>query len=239
MRKQVSFADSQRSHRLHQDEALQSSIGMDASNIALNDAGVNLNYSLKINPPAATCDSQHQRETTITIPKSLTAGPHLKHAALSPAQRKYLYSVAASYSPAHVRQLITRHYMNVLHRCIPADGSHVVSSVAEERDRHPSEVHLSAKHRKKIKSGARNSGKPCLAKTSNRKARLSKTTATKPTKTKKRKTKPPKLTRKSPGRARIRLLEKDKEEEGPDDFLSECFSSLSMEGWEDDTLSDL
>ncbi|KAK1891380.1 Protein FAM216A [Dissostichus eleginoides] len=160
MRKQVSFAESQRNHRLQQDEALQRSFGMDASKMALKDPNVNLNNGVKINRPAiARCDSQQQHVTTIKIPKSLTAGPHLKHAALSPAQRKYLCSVAASHSPARVRQLITQHYINVLHRCIPAG-------------------------------------------------------------------------------ARIRLLDEE-EEEGPEDFLSDCFSSLSMEGWEDDTFSDL
>ncbi|KAL3049480.1 hypothetical protein OYC64_008852 [Pagothenia borchgrevinki] len=235
MRKQVSFAESQRNHRLQQDEALQRSFGMDASKMALKDPNVNLNNGLKINRPAiARCDSQHQHVTTIKIPKSLTAGPHLKHAALSPAQRKYLCSVAASHSAAHVRQLITQHYMNVLHRCIPADGSPereelVESSVADKRDKHPPEVQLRAKHRKKIKSGAKNSGRSCPPKTSNKKSRLSKKSASKPTKTNKHKTKSPKLRRNGPGRARIRLLDEE-EEEGPEDFLSDCFSSLSMEG---------
>ncbi|KAM4541689.1 protein FAM216A [Odontesthes bonariensis] len=43
-----------------------------------------------------------------------------RHAALTPAQREYLYTIAASYSTAHVRSLISQHYMNVLHRSIQA-----------------------------------------------------------------------------------------------------------------------
>ncbi|KAK5886618.1 hypothetical protein CesoFtcFv8_017632 [Champsocephalus esox] len=211
MRKQVSFAESQRNHRLQQDEALQRCFGMDASKMALKDPSVNLNNGLKINRPAiARCDSQHQHVMTIKIAKSLSAGPHLKHAALSPAQKKYLCSVAASHSPARVRQLITQHYMNVLYRCIPADGSPEREELVEssdKRDKHPPEVQLRVKHRKKIKSGAKNSGRSCHPKTSNQ-------------------------------NSRIRLLDEE-EEEGPEDFLSDCFSSLSMEGWEDDTFSDL
>lgn len=43
----------------------------------------------------------------------------------------------------------------------------------------------------------------------------------------------------SPG-ARITLLEdKDEEEEGLNDSLSDCLSSLSMGEWDDDTFSDL
>lgn len=42
----------------------------------------------------------------------------------------------------------------------------------------------------------------------------------------------------SPG-ARIRLEDKDEEEEGLNDSLSDCLSSLSMGEWDDDTFSDL
>lgn len=38
--------------------------------------------------------------------------------------------------------------------------------------------------------------------------------------------------------ARIRLLEEE-DEEGLDDSLSECLSSLSLGDWDDDTFSDL
>lgn len=57
--------------------------------------------------------------TTVQIPKTMTAAPFLKHAALTPAQKEYLYTIAASHSSAHVRDLITQHYMNVLHRLRP------------------------------------------------------------------------------------------------------------------------
>lgn len=92
-------------------------------------------------PPPATCEPQLQPETTTQIPKSMSAAPFLKvgltlwsagvqaewrsetwplstsqHSALTPAQKDYLYSLTASYSSAHVRNLITQHYLNVLHR---------------------------------------------------------------------------------------------------------------------------
>lgn len=40
-----------------------------------------------------------------------------QHTALTPAQKEYLYTIAASYSTTHVRNLITQHYLNVLRRC--------------------------------------------------------------------------------------------------------------------------
>uniref|UniRef100_A0A665X1Q1 Uncharacterized protein n=1 Tax=Echeneis naucrates TaxID=173247 RepID=A0A665X1Q1_ECHNA len=43
-----------------------------------------------------------------------------QHGALTPAQRKYLCSVAASCSTDHVRNVIAQHYRNVLHTRIRA-----------------------------------------------------------------------------------------------------------------------
>uniref|UniRef100_A0A3P8PHG8 Protein FAM216A n=1 Tax=Astatotilapia calliptera TaxID=8154 RepID=A0A3P8PHG8_ASTCA len=118
-----------------------------------NSAG-NVNSGLKISRPA------DQRLTAIQIPTSVTTASFLKHAALTPAQRKYLYSIAASYSTEHVRRLVTQHYMNVQYRCIRAG-------------------------------------------------------------------------------ARIRLSDEEEEQGGPNDSLSECLSSLSVGGWDGDSLSDL
>ncbi|KAI3368095.1 hypothetical protein L3Q82_026243 [Scortum barcoo] len=118
MRKQVTFAESQTVHRLHRDEPLQRHTGMNESKMA-SAAGVNFNRGLKIHrPTATTCEPQHV--TAVQIPKSMTTAPFLKHAALTPAQKEYLYTIAATHSSAHVRNLITQHYMNVLHRCIRA-----------------------------------------------------------------------------------------------------------------------
>ncbi|XP_029317005.1 protein FAM216A [Cottoperca gobio] len=109
MKKQVTFIKSQTTLRLRQDEDLPRSAGTSEAKM---DAGVNVNNGLKIHRPAR-CEAQHV--TTVEIPKTMTAAPFLKHAALTPAQKEYLYTVAAAYSAAHVRQLITQHYMNVLH----------------------------------------------------------------------------------------------------------------------------
>ncbi|XP_059209939.1 protein FAM216A [Centropristis striata] len=248
MKKQVTFAERQTVHRLHQDEAFPRTIGINESQMALKDAAVNVNSGLKINrSPTASCEPQHQHGTTIQIPKTMTAAPFLKHAALTPAQREYLYTVAASYSGAHVRNLITQHYMNVLHRCIRAgdkpDGQEiVVSSVnlpgTHKSDKHSSEVLSPVKNKEKIQS--------YLPKISNRQARISNISATKQRKMKKRTTvTSPTQRGKSPRRARIRLLEEEKKTEGEeeeeeeeyDDSLSECLSSLSLGEWDDDAFS--
>ncbi|KAE8290325.1 hypothetical protein D5F01_LYC12047 [Larimichthys crocea] len=158
MKKQVTFAESRMIRRLYQDDTLPRTAETNETKGALKDTCMNFNSSVKANrQPAVRCE----HEATIQIPQTMTAAPFLKHAALTPAQKEYLYTIAASYSTAHVRNLITQHYMNVLHRCIPTG-------------------------------------------------------------------------------ARITLLEdKDEEEEGLNDSLSDCLSSLSMGEWDDDTFSDL
>ncbi|XP_039897406.1 protein FAM216A isoform X2 [Simochromis diagramma] len=175
-----------------------------------NRAG-NVNSGLKISRPA------DQRLTAIQIPTSVTTASFLKHTALTPAQRKYLYSIAASYSTEHVRRLVTQHYMNVQHRCIRADYNHKrgilfeASVASPENDR---EYHLS-KTQSEVSSGSKNK---------------SKTSA-------KHSRKPSQRTEK-PG-ARIRLSDEEEEQGGPNDSLSECLSSLSVGGWDGDSLSDL
>ncbi|XP_074517135.1 protein FAM216A isoform X1 [Sebastes fasciatus] len=248
MKKQVKFAGSHPLRRLHQDEALPRSTGMNDSKMAFKDPGVNFNSGFKINrPPAARCEPQLQHVTTIQIPKTITAAPFLKHAALTPAQKEYLYTIAASYSTVRVRNLITQHYMNMLHRSIPAGYSSerddlvssVISPGADESDKRRFEVPSRAKHKEKINATAKNPGKSFLPKIPNTQARLSNTSDSKQKKMKKRTTTSPTLRRKSPRRARIRLLEEDEEEEGLDDSLSVCLSSLSLGEWDDDTFSDL
>nr|XP_029136217.1 uncharacterized protein LOC114921085 [Labrus bergylta] len=111
MKKQVTFAEGQTVYRLHQDDAFQRSIGMKESRMAAR---------LKTQRPnVKRCEPQLHDVKTVQIPQTMTAGPFLKHTALTPAQKEYLYTIAASYSTAHVRDLINQHYMNVLHRCIP------------------------------------------------------------------------------------------------------------------------
>ncbi|XP_060919559.1 protein FAM216A [Labrus mixtus] len=159
----------------------------------------------------------------------MTAGPFLKHTALTPAQKEYLYTVAASYSTAHVRDLINQHYMNVLHRCIPTghdperDDLVVPSSVnlpgTEGRSKHPSGVFSPTKHKEKIQTGARNPGKSSLSNTPSRQTRDHMRL-----------------------RGRVKLSQKqeeEEEEEEEEDSLSECLSPLSVGERDDDTSSDL
>ncbi|XP_078133703.1 protein FAM216A [Sander vitreus] len=181
MKKQVTFAENQTIHRLHHAEAMQRSTAMNESKMALKDAGVNFNNGLKFNRlPAARCEPQLQHVTTIQIPKTITAAPFLKHAALTPAQKEYLYTMAASYSTTHVRHLITQHYVNVLHRCIQAGYNperedlavcSVFSPRTDKTDKPCSEVPTRVRHKDKIKTSARNTGKSFLPKIPNRRAR--------------------------------------------------------------------
>ncbi|XP_022606392.1 uncharacterized protein LOC111225664 [Seriola dumerili] len=237
MKKQVTFRENRTVHRLHQDEALQRSVGMNESKLALKDAGANFNSGLKI----SRTEPRLQHVTMIEIPKAMTAAPFLKHTALTPAQKEYLYSIAASHSTAHVRNVITQHYMNVLHRRIragynPERDNIVVTSPENDSEKHQSsktQVSSRAKHKGKINTSARHPGK------SNRQASPSRASASKHKKMKKRTTSPT-LRGRSPRRAGIRLLEEEEEEEeGLDDSLHECFSSLFMGEWDDNTFTDL
>ncbi|TMS21770.1 Protein FAM216A [Larimichthys crocea] len=246
MKKQVTFAESRMIRRLYQDDTLPRTAETNETKGALKDTCMNFNSSVKANrQPAVRCE----HEATIQIPQTMTAAPFLKHAALTPAQKEYLYTIAASYSTAHVRNLITQHYMNVLHRCIPTgskperdhlDVTSVTLPTTNESVKPRLEVPARPKQEKKINAGARNHGKSFLPKIPNRRTRLSNTSASKQRKMTKHTTSSPTLKRKSPRRARITLLEdKDEEEEGLNDSLSDCLSSLSMGEWDDDTFSDL
>ncbi|KAG8013093.1 hypothetical protein GBF38_021299 [Nibea albiflora] len=239
MKKQVTFAESRMIHRLYQDDTLPRSAELNETKGALTDTCINFKQ------PAVRCE----HEPTIQIPQTITAAPFLKHAALTPAQKEYLYTIAASYSTTHVRNLITQHYMNVLHRCIPTgykperdrfDGTSATLPTPDEAVKHRLEVPARPKQDKKINAGARNHGKSFLPKIPNRRTRLSNTSASKQRKMKKHTTTSPTLKRTSPRRARITLLEdEDEDEEGLHDSLSDCLSSLSLGEWDDDTFSDL
>ncbi|XP_073338819.1 protein FAM216A [Pagrus major] len=208
---------------------------------------MNFNNGLKTSRSAAVrSEPQLQHMTTIKIPKTMTAAPFLKHSALTPAQKEYLYTIAASSSATHVRNLITQHYMNVLHRCIrtgcnPEGDDTVGTSLPETNDgKHRPEVSSRVKHKEKINTSAKNPGKSFLPKIPNRRAGISNTSATKQRSMKKPTTTSPTVRRKSPRRVRIRLLEEEEqEEEGLNDSLSDCLSSLSVGEWDDDVLLDL
>ncbi|XP_058470685.1 uncharacterized protein LOC131444415 [Solea solea] len=128
MKKRVTFAGGQMIHRLHGDDTLQRNSGMkeqktDNQITGLKDVAADFNGNRR---QAARTEPQIQH-VTVQIPKTVSTGPFLKHSALTPAQRKFLFSVSSSSSSAHVRGLITQHYMNVLHRCIRADDLAVTS----------------------------------------------------------------------------------------------------------------
>ncbi|XP_069391640.1 protein FAM216A [Paralichthys olivaceus] len=150
---------------------------MNQSKMGLKDVGLIPNSGLKTNrSAAAAAETQTHQITTIRIPETMTAAPFLKHSALTPAQREYLYTVSASCSSAHVRGLITRHYMNVLHRCKRAgfnSDSHdlIVTSVTspesegeKRQTTKQSDVSSRARHKAKISTSARHPGKSFLPK---------------------------------------------------------------------------
>nr|XP_046268355.1 protein FAM216A-like isoform X2 [Scatophagus argus] len=242
MKKQVTFAESQVVHRLHQDEAFPRGAGTNGTNMAVvkesrhRHASINFSNGLNIaRPPATRCEPQLQHVTTVRIPQSVTAAPFLKHAALTPAQKEFLRTIAVSHSSALVRSLITQHYMNVLHRCTRAGdlaGTSGASPGTDAGHKHQSEV------REKINTAARNPGKSFLPKIPNRPANQSASTQRK---TKTRATTSASARRKRARRSRIKLLEEEEEEEeeGPDDSLTECVRSLSVGDWDEDAFLDL
>ncbi|KAM7376386.1 hypothetical protein PAMP_006127 [Pampus punctatissimus] len=202
-------------------------------------AGVNFKNDLKIHGlQAERCEPKLQHIMTIPISKTMTAAPFLTHTALTPAQKQYLYTVAASYSTTHVRNLITQHYMNVLHRCTRAgynperDNNPVGTSL-----KHQSDVPSSVKHKERLNTGTRNPGKSFLPKIPNGQASLSNNTpASKHRKMKKHAATSPSLSRKSL-RTGVRIKLEEEDDNGPDVYMSECMSSLSMVEWDDDTFS--
>ncbi|XP_029900634.1 protein FAM216A-like [Myripristis murdjan] len=230
MKKQVTFAENQNMHRAHHREALQR---------------CETTYMSKTELPASRHEPKLQGVVTVHIPKTVTAGPFLKHAELSPAQREFLYTVAASCSGERVRSLITRHYLNVLHRSAAAgfgvdrDDVFVIPDVQtgeehDEREKHDSEL---PNWTKQTNSGAKNPGKSLLPKIPTGQIRSNTTSTPKIKKSKKHTTRVPSLKR-SPPRWRTKLLEEEEEDE-PDESMSECMSSLSMGDDDNDTLTDL
>ncbi|KAM3595607.1 uncharacterized protein V6R79_026149 [Siganus canaliculatus] len=239
MKKQVTFAESGTVHALRQDAALHRK---HESNAEMKSRGLNIRRRLDVKH-----EPLHRHTSQIHIPKTMTLAPFLKHTALTPAQREYLYAVAASCSAAHVRNLISQHYVNVLHRRVRTEFD---AEEEEEEDdavfpaaRHCDKLQSEAKHKHKINTKARNPGKSFPPKTHSRRVRFSNTFSSKQGKVKKRRTSP-RLRRKSPKRSRVQLLEdedenEDEDEEGRGASLSESLSSLSVADWEDDGLSDI
>ncbi|XP_034051531.1 uncharacterized protein LOC117532321 isoform X2 [Thalassophryne amazonica] len=180
MKKQVMLPERQRVRRLHQDDALQRQTGINDSR-----AGGSLNFhnglkSAKL--PAVRSDPQLQSLRTIHIPKTVTTATSLKHTELTPAQREYLCTIAATYSTAHVRDLISQHYMNVLHGCIRTDyipeKSHfaVTPTTSPENgkcDEHQSSLTSRRKQKWKTATNQRKTEKSFLPKIPNRQNRLS------------------------------------------------------------------
>ncbi|XP_047466589.1 protein FAM216A [Mugil cephalus] len=244
MKKQVTFAENLRLHRLH-DEALPRMNRFKTA--ALKDVGVNINR-----PTAARRQPQ-----LMQIPKTLTTGPFLKHTALTPAQKEFLYSVAASSSPAHVRDLITQHYMSILHRRTRAgyspdtddlDAAAAAATSENMRDKRQikkqqSDASFRLKHKEKTNAAARRSGKSFLPNITHRENRRSNAAASKHGKPQKRETTASTLRRESPRvlqtGARVMMVMEEEEEEEVDDSLSDCLSSLSVEESDADAFSDL
>ncbi|KAK2826758.1 hypothetical protein Q5P01_020972 [Channa striata] len=204
------------------------------------------NSGLKVHRPAApTPEPQTQDETTTQVPKTRTAGPFSTHTALTPAQRGYLRTIAASYSSTRVRHLITQHYINVLRRCKPAvflgyspDRKDVaVTSHESEKGKDPStslpQVSSRAKHKGRKNTNTRRPEKSFLPNIPNGQKRFSNTSPSKQIKRKKRKTSSPKVKT----RFRNRLL-KEEDEEGQTNSLSQCLSSLSVGEHDDRSFSD-
>ncbi|KAG7219903.1 hypothetical protein INR49_018762 [Caranx melampygus] len=86
MKKQVTFTESLTIDRLHGHKAAPRRVRREESVLDVN--------------RSATAEVEHV--TVIEIPKTMTGAPFLKHAALTPGQREYLYTIAASYSTAHL-----------------------------------------------------------------------------------------------------------------------------------------
>ncbi|KAM9707531.1 protein FAM216A isoform 2-T2 [Menidia menidia] len=187
MRKQVTFAETQTVHVLHHEMPLKRGTEIERSEMALN----RTDNGLKMNSAQASRSKKHRSQYKVVhVPKAMTAAPFLQHTALTPAQREYLYTIAASYSSAHVRSLITQHYMNVLHRRIQAsispnrDGFLITSATsAENENKKPeskakSENLFRSKHKAKMHTNG-GSGKFLPPDVPHRKARLLNKLATK------------------------------------------------------------
>ncbi|XP_055015260.1 uncharacterized protein LOC129410648 [Boleophthalmus pectinirostris] len=163
---------------------------------------------------------------TVHIPRGMAMAPFLKHSGLTPAQREYLYSVAATYSGDRVRDIITTHYMNILHRCIraghtvekvyslaPVTLPQMVEPPQTEVESNPNTQNkpTSSKQKGKTSIAAKNYGKTILPKINKRQPRLK----TPVSKQRKKQTTPPKLKKKSPS-VSTRVLSPDEDDEDED-----------------------
>ncbi|XP_036384699.1 uncharacterized protein LOC118777696 [Megalops cyprinoides] len=145
-------------------------------------------------PPPQSSERQHIQ--TIHIPKALVAAPFLQHPALTPGQKRYLYSIAKVYSTEHIRRVMQQHYLNVLHRCIDT-GHHPLSEIRNEdvnlhltgKQRMDSGRSTDSKHSADGSLGAVHSGKIILPKISNKQtSKASSTSASNERKSRKRRT---------------------------------------------------
>lgn len=184
------------------------------------------------------------------IPRSMATAPFLKHSGLTPAQREYLYSVASSQSGERVRDIITTHYMNIVHRCIRAghtvEKDYIYPVILQETVE-PSQTEVVSKppppkQRGRAGAAARNYGRTALPKINRRQPRRLKTPVTKQ---RKKLVTPPKLKKKKPS-VSLPVLSPDEDDDDDDDdilsfkdSLSDGLSSLSLTDWDDHLLSDL
>uniref|UniRef100_A0A8C2A4C9 Protein FAM216A n=1 Tax=Cyprinus carpio TaxID=7962 RepID=A0A8C2A4C9_CYPCA len=117
MKKHVKFLEINDKSRLYHKKSF---LPLRPSGLSHVQAGrTNSVFGHKIQRPATVQVPEQDRGTkTIHIPKTMAAAPFLQHPGLTPGQKRFLYNIAEAYSKEHMRQLISQHYMNVLHRCI-------------------------------------------------------------------------------------------------------------------------
>ncbi|KAM8834284.1 protein FAM216A [Synchiropus picturatus] len=157
MKKQVTFAQHQKAQKSHYIDGLPS-INQKS------DSRTGFSNEANINQLLTSCEAKGHT-TVIRIPKMITAAPFLQHTTLTPAQREYLYAIAASNRPAHVRKLITQHYMNVLHRCVPSGNNRVENhqnGTSPHLDAGHHSVHLEDNFRSKKRTGFQSTSKYSL-----------------------------------------------------------------------------
>ncbi|CAL8283373.1 unnamed protein product [Lota lota] len=118
----------------------------------------------------------------VRIHTTLSPAPFLKHPQLTPAQKRYLDSVAGSQSAERVYSLVNQHYLNVLRRRIrpgPQEEYSMVPvaaevEIAQEPEEPQSKAVRRAKHKQPIRTAAaaaKHSGKMSLTKVPAKKTR--------------------------------------------------------------------
>ncbi|KAK0146902.1 hypothetical protein N1851_013765 [Merluccius polli] len=181
--------------------------------------------------PLASAESRGT--SGVRIHTTLSPAPFLTHSQLTPAQKRFLGSVAGSQSAQRVYSLVNQYYLNVLHRCtrpgLQEEASMLPGTAETTQD--PEELQAKAVKRAKHKqpittAAARHSGKTSLTKLPPKKTRLP--AKVKSPNTKKNKTK----------KGIDSWSEPLGEEEDFEASLRESLSSLSMEDDEDSVYGD-